>query len=215
MSYTLYNRRGSGGFAVEVALTLAGQPFELVTIESQPSTPLPESFREINPWGQVPVLVLPDGSKMTETGAILIYIATRFPGVDVGPQPGTPAAAQLMRWIVFLSANVYESTIRRVYPERSTTDSDGADGLRAAATKRNDAAFALLGKELETSGFLAGEGMSLADVYLAMLYAWHPGETNAACAALAHKVAAHDKVAPLWQRNFDHRLKVKWGRETG
>ncbi|MGI9478099.1 MAG: glutathione S-transferase family protein [Hyphomicrobiaceae bacterium] len=212
MSYTLYNRRGSGGFAVEVALTLAGQPSELVTIESQPSTPLPESFREINPWGQVPVLVLPDGSKMTETGAILIYIATRYPGVDVGPQPGTPAAAQLMRWIVFLSANVYESTIRRVYPERYTTASDGADGLRAAATKRNDEAFALLGKELAAGGFLVGDAMTVADVYLAMLYAWHPGETNAACAALAHRVAAHDKVAPLWQRNFDHRLKVKWGR---
>ena len=215
MSYTLYNRLGSGGFAVEAALTLAGQPFELVTIESQPSTPLPESFREINPWGQVPVLVLPDASKMTETGAILIHIATCHPGIDVGPQVGTPAAAQMMRWIVFLSANVYESTIRRIYPQRYTTDSEGADGLRAAAIERNDAAFSLLGDALAAGGFLAGDEMSVADVYLAMLYAWHPGETNAACAALAHKVAAHDKVAPLWQRNFDHRLKVKWGRVAG
>ncbi|MFY0613617.1 MAG: glutathione S-transferase family protein [Hyphomicrobiaceae bacterium] len=215
MTYKLYNRTGSGGFAVEAALTLAGQAFELITIESVPSTPLPESFREINPWRQVPVLVLPDGSKMTETGAMLIYIATRYPGIDVGPEPGTPAAAQLMRWVVFLSANVYEATIRRAYPERYTTDAAGADGVRAAAVRRNDAAFALLGDQLAASGFLAGADMSAADVYLAMLYAWHPGEKNAACVALTHKVAAHEAIAPLWQRNFDHRLKVKWGRDVG
>ena len=122
MSYKLYNRTGSGGFAVEAALELAQQPYDLTTIESAPSTPLPESFRDINPWRQVPVLITADGAMMTETGAILIYLATRYPGGDVGPEPATPEAAQLLRWIVFLSANVYEATLRRVYPERYTTD---------------------------------------------------------------------------------------------
>ena len=55
--------------------------------------------------------------------------------------------------------------------------------------------------------------MSVADVYLAMLFAWHPdSEEFPRCAALAHRVAAHPVIAPTWQRNFDHRLAVKWGR---
>ncbi len=213
MSYKLYNRTGSGGFAVEAALELAQQPYDLTIIESAPSTPLPESFRDINPWRQVPVLITADGAMMTETGAILIYLATRYPGGDVGPEPATPEAAQLLRWIVFLSANVYEATLRRVYPERYTTDGDGVAGVRAAAVQRNDEAFALLDKELDAGGFLLGARLSVADVYLAMLYAWHRGQRHADLTALTHRVAAHGLIAPVWQRNFDHRLAIKWGRE--
>ena len=214
MSYKLYNRVGSGGFAVEAALTLTRQPFELITIESAPSTPLPESFRAINPWRQVPTLILPDGTVMTETGAILIHLATCHPGDDVGPEPTTPEAARMLRWIVFLSANVYEATLRRVYPERYTTQADGVEGMQAAAVQRSDEAFALLEAELVDGGFLLGAGISLADVYLAMLYAWHRGQRRDGLTALAHKVAGHDLIAPLWQRNFDHRMAIKWGRDV-
>ena len=57
MTYRLYNRRCSGGFVVEATLTLAEAEFELVELESELGTELPDSFREINPWGQVPVLI--------------------------------------------------------------------------------------------------------------------------------------------------------------
>lgn len=214
MSYKLYNRVGSGGFAVEAALTLARQPFELITIESAPGTALPESFREINPWRQVPTLILPDGTVMTEAGAILIHLATCHPGRDVGPEPATPEAARMIRWIVFLSVNVYEATLRRVYPERFTAEADGIDGVRAASLQRSDEAFALLEAELADGGFLLGAHMSLADVYLAMLFAWHRGQRYERLTALAHKVAGHDLIAPLWQRNFDHRMKIRWGRDA-
>ena len=73
--YTLYNRPGSGGFAVEAALVLAGQPYEFMDVGNQPGEKMPETFRAINPWGQVPALILPDGGLMTETGAILTYLA--------------------------------------------------------------------------------------------------------------------------------------------
>lgn len=213
MVYKLYNRTGSGGFAVEAALAVAGQPFELIAVESQPSTPLPESFKAINPWGQVPVLLLPDGTMMTETGAILIYLATRHPGDGIAPPLDTSEAAEVMRWCVFLSVNVYEATIRRVYPDRYTTDADGAAGVKAAAIARNDDAFALIEASLTDEGFLVGRQQTVADIYLAMLYAWHPGQRFERLVALTHRVAADRVIAPLWRRNFDHRLKIKWGRE--
>ena len=62
MSYTLYNREGSGGFAVEAALVMADLPFELVTLSSTPGTPLDESFKATNPWGQIPTLIDSDGN---------------------------------------------------------------------------------------------------------------------------------------------------------
>ncbi len=79
MSYRLYNRPGSGGFVVEAALALADADFDLVELDSKAGTPLPESFREHNPWRQVPTLILPDGSTMTETAAILIHLAACHP----------------------------------------------------------------------------------------------------------------------------------------
>ena len=215
MTYKLYNRLGSGGFAVEAALTVAGEEFELIEIESQPSTPLPEEFRKINPWGQVPVLFAKDGTMITETGAILIYLAFMHPRVGIGPKPGTGEHASLLRWVVFMSANIYEGILRRIYPERYTNDPDGYQDVRAAATERNRSAFALFEDELRHKTFILGEQMSVADIYLAMLYAWCAGSYHfPRCEALTHRVAAHDAVAPVWQRNFDHRLKIKWGRSA-
>src|SRR5690606_15280090 len=79
MPYVLHNRLGSGGFAVQAALTAAGIPFELALLDSAPGTPLPESFAAVNPWRQVPVLVTPEGEVLTETAAILIYLVGRHP----------------------------------------------------------------------------------------------------------------------------------------
>jgi len=97
MTYRLYNRVSSGGFAVEAALALAGADCELVELSSAPGTPLPASFRAVNPWGQVPTLVLPDGTVMTETGAILIHLAACFPEKALAPPPGTAAHATVLR----------------------------------------------------------------------------------------------------------------------
>lgn len=213
MTYKLYNRLGSGGFAVEAALALTGTDFELILIDSVPGSELPESFRATNPWRQVPVMITPDGARMTESAAMLIYIAQLYPAENVAPEPGTPEMAALLRWIVFLSSNVYEGTLRRIYPARFTSNENDAAGVREAAVRRNDEAFAMLERELQSRRFLCGEKMTLADVYLAMMFAWHPGnERYGACTALTHKVAGHSVIAPRWQKNFDHRLKVKWGR---
>ena len=107
MPYRLYNRVGSGGFVVEAALALAETAFELEELDSRPSTPLPESFRVHNPWRQVPTLILPDGSTMSETAAILIDLSACHQDKELGPRPGTTAHAQFLRCggLVRVSAN--------------------------------------------------------------------------------------------------------------
>ena len=216
MAYKLYNREGSGGFVVEAALALADVPYELVRLDSVPGTPLPATFRRINPWGQVPVLVMPDGTMMTETAAILVHLAACHPDKELGPTPGTTAHAVFLRWIVFMSANIYESEIRKGYPERFTTDSAGAAGVAEAATKRMSDGLGLIEGELRPGGFLLGDSMSLADVYLAMLNAWQGGGHDLPrCDDLTHRVARHPIIAPIWRRNFDHRLATTWGRGEG
>jgi len=206
MTYRLYNRPGSGGFVVEAALALAGAPCELTELDSKPGTPLPDSFRDINPWGQVPTLVLPDGSVMTEAAAILIHLAAAHPDKGLAPPPGTPAHAQFLRWTVFASVNLYEAALRRSYPFRYTTDPEGYDAVREAAIARMGEGLAVVEQAVGDGPFLLGETMSLADVYIAMLFIWFRGEIAApGLVRLTDGVRHHPVVAPIWRRHFGDR----------
>lgn len=205
MTYILYNRPGSGGFAVEAALDVAGADWRLETVETPVNTPLPESFRTLNPAMQVPVLDLPDGTRITESAAMLIHVAAAFPDSGLAPPPGTPDHARFLRWTLFLSTAVYEAVLRRVYPERHTADPAGADAVRQAALAKLDRSFAVIEEAIGEEGFLLGESMTAADIYLAMLYYWHDRlqGTLPKCGAVVRAVRAHPKVAPSWRRNFE------------
>ncbi len=206
MTYRLYNRVGSGGFVVEAALALAGANYELLELDSKPGTPLPESFRDINPWGQVPTLVLPDGSIMTETAAILIHLAACHPDKGLAPNPGTPAHAAFLRWIIFTNVNVYEAVLRRSYPFRYTTDTHAHEATRDAAIARMGEALGVLEAAIDTGPFLLGETMNLADVYIAMLFIWFRGAIDAPrLTGLTDGVRQHPTVAPIWRRHFGDR----------
>lgn len=205
MGYTLYNRPGSGGFIVEAALALAEAPFELVELDSKAGTPLPESFRATNPWGQLPTLILPDGSVMTETSAILIHLALAFPEKGLAPAPGTPAHAAFLRWTVFANINLYEAVLRRGYPFRFTDDPKGQDAVRTAAIRRMGEALALV--DAHAAGpFLLGGEMTVADVYLAMFLVWYRGDAELPrLARIREAVRRHPVVGPIWRRHYGDR----------
>ena len=210
--YTLYNRPGSGGFAVEAALTLAGLPFDYADVGSKPGEEMPASYRAINPWGQVPALITPEGALLTETGAILTYLAAAHPEADLGPRSGSSAYGPFLRWMTFLGANIYEGVLRDGYPHRFTDDPEGTEAVRSAAVRRNHQGLALLEDAIGESGWLLDQ-MSVADIYLAMLFIWcRKREARPKVEALTHRIAAHDVIAPVWRRNFDHRQGVAWGR---
>ena len=215
VSYKLYNRNGSGGYVVEAALALAQTRYELVELESIPSTPLPDSFREVNPWRQVPALITPAGATLTESAAIIIHLAAEHQDKDLGPRPGTPQHAQFLRWIIFLSANAYESVLRKTYPARYTSDPNGVDAVAESARERLGDSLGLVELQLRENTFLVGECMSIADVYLAMLNAWYSSDNGwPHCDALTHKVASHSIIKPIWQKNFGHRLETQWGENN-
>ena len=206
MCYHLYNRLGSGGFVVEAALTLAVADFKLEELNSKASTPLPESFRHYNPWLQVPTLILPDGSTMTETAAILIHLAACHPDKKLGPAPGTAEHAQFLRWMVFANVNIYEALIRIPYPYRYTTDPNGHKAIREASIVRTGQALSVLDNAIDSGTFLLGETMSLVDVYVAMLFTWYRGEIDFPnLTVLKAGVKSNPILAPIWQRHFGDR----------
>src|SRR6188474_1030217 len=98
--FTLYGSKGCGSVAIEAGLALAGVPFTF--IEAEPWTPSPavDALRELNPLCQVPTLVLPDGTVMAESVAILMWLAAQYP--DSGLLPNAPKEKAIhLRWLVY------------------------------------------------------------------------------------------------------------------
>jgi glutathione S-transferase len=206
MTYKLYNRIGSGGYVVEAALALADASYDVIEHPSKAGTPLPDSFRDTNPWRQVPTLVLPDGSVMTETSAILIHLAACFPEKNLAPPPGSSEHAAFLRWIVFANVNIYEAVLRRVYPLRYSNDPDTVQTTRDTANQRMSEALLVLEDAITTGPFLLGETMCLADVYITMLFVWLQRSIDAPrLAILRERVKANPVIEPIWRRHFGDR----------
>ena len=87
MSYTVYGAAGSGSVPVEAALTLIGAPFEVVEAVTWEGEAERDKVAAVNPMRQIPALVTPEGETITESAAILIWLAERHPEAALGPEP--------------------------------------------------------------------------------------------------------------------------------
>ena len=170
--YRLYTRPGSGGFVVEAALALANVQFDQIDVPKK--DPPDPAFLDISPLNQVPVLTLPDGQSITESAAICILLAERHPQAGLAPAAGSPDRADFLRWMAFMSSVTYPAMLRLYYAYRYTADPDGVKAVKQAAIAEMDRDFAILDTALKGRDWLAGERLSVADIYLVMLVAWHP-----------------------------------------
>lgn len=203
LSYTLYSHKGSGGFAIEAALTLAQAPHSVVEIDTRGGEQFSDEFRAINPWKQVPALTLPDGSIMTESAAMVIHLAAALPDAKLAPMPGSAQHAAFLRWIVFMTINIYESDLRVYYPARYTDEMKGRDGVKRAGMDHFRRGLQTMEDVLAPGPYILGETFSLADIYLAMVYVWFPEEIDLPrIHALKNQIAQHPVIGPIWHRHF-------------
>ncbi len=158
-----------------------GAAYELVWVSKAPAEI--EAFRRISPVAKIPVLVLPDGSVVSESAAILIHLTNAHPAAGLAPVAGTSAHAQFLQWMLFLSANMYEAALRFFYPDRYSAAGEGA----AAQIKRQ--ALADWTGHLETvhavlAPYVLGSQLTAADHYLYMLAGWYPPDEPALASRL-------------------------------
>ena len=92
--YRLYGWRQTGSMAPEAAFAEAGVEYDFVPISRKTNENLTEDYRKINLRQQLPALMLPDGTIMTEGAAMLLHIGDAFSAVGLIPKPGSSARAQ-------------------------------------------------------------------------------------------------------------------------
>jgi GST-like protein len=206
MSYIVFGDRRSGAFAVEAALAEAGVNYEFHSVSLEKNEQKSPEFLALNPSGKMPALKLPSGEIVTESAAILLTIADRFPQAGLIPPHATFARAEAYRWIAFMASEIYPMVEIVDYPDRFAPAGAEAEALKARAIARIRERMLLVEAAIAGPWLLAHE-FCAADIYAAMFSRWSVGKDWRGkhlpkLNALVEKLAARPRIAPVWQKHF-------------
>ncbi len=206
--HTLYGYDGSGSAAVEAGLLRAGVDYRVVKAASWDPKSAVDELARANPLKQIPTLVLPDGTVLTESAAILIHLGLTHPASQLLPaDPGARALA--IRGLVYIAANCYSAITIIDYPDRFTTDaSDTAlAAVRAGARERLHAHWSIFADTHPQRPFLGGGEPGAQDILAAVVSRWSGSRKHLAAErpdffSLIERVDHHPALAPVFDRHW-------------
>ncbi len=208
--YILYSAAGSGGVAVEAALRVANQPYELIEAmtfggDGRPSGDLVLST---NPMRQVPALVTPAGETITESAAILVWLGEQHPAAKLAPLAGDARRAAFLRWMSFVSSAIYAHYWLKDDPSRLVVDA----GLHADVNRRLEGRIAecwgVMDTQLAPEGrYLLGDDLSVLDLYVTVVSRFRPRRQRFYAAAprlgeVVRRVDHDPRLASLWAERY-------------
>ena len=204
----LYGSRGSGSAIAELGLVKAGVAYEARRASRWEADSAFDELLTINPLGQIPTLVLPDGAVLTESAAILIHLGLEHPAS--GLLPADPLArAQTLRGLVWIAANCYALITVADYPERYTESTADAEreSVRRSARRQLHEAWDRFADLFPASPFLGGAEPGALDFMAVVVSRWsgtraHLKTSRPAFSAVLHAIEAHASVAPVFSRHF-------------
>jgi glutathione S-transferase len=168
MIMKLYFSPGACSLSPHIVLRETGSKFELEQVNLQNKTlKSGGNFLEVNPKGQVPVLLLDDGDKLTEGPAIVQYIADQKPESGLAPKPGTKQRYHVQEWLNFVTSELHK-TYGPIF--RPTTPDEYKKISKENLGKR----FDWLDKQLAGKQYLMGDTFTVADAYLFTVLRWSP-----------------------------------------
>lgn len=206
-SFTLHGHPGWGSAIIEAQLAWYGLPFEYVDCgDLFDSAESRERLQALNPLAQTPVLVLPDGTVMTESAAITLHLADLTGRDDLVPGPRAPERAPFLRWLVFLVANLYPTFTYADLPERFVKTEGASGPFREEVDAYAKRLWGMVEGAAGTPHVL-GERFSALDLYLAVMTQWRPkpawfAEHAPRVAAAAQWARRHPSVTAVFERNF-------------
>ena len=168
---TLYYAPGTCAFASHIALEDAGAAYETRRLDFKAGEQRSEAYLKVNPKGRVPALATPRGI-LTETPAILTFIAQSFPEKQLAPIYEAFAFAEVHSFLSYLCATVHVCHAHRMRGYRWADEETSFADMRRKVPETMGACFELIERGMFKGPWATGERYTVADPYLFTLAGW-------------------------------------------
>ncbi len=156
----------AGSYAGAPRYAEIGVPHELARVERDEQGRPSDAYLALDPFGKIPTLE--DGDLvLTESAAICLHLADRFPDARLAPPLGSRERSELYRWLMYLTNTVQPAQLRHFYPQRY-----GTEGVKEAADAELHEHYDRLDAHLAGREWLVGGERSVADLFLFVLTRW-------------------------------------------
>jgi len=172
--YQLFFSPGACSLASHITLREAGLPFELKRLKFAEGQQRPPDYLKVNPKGRVPALVTPEGT-ITETPAILFYIAQIAPDKKLAPLENPFELARLQAFNSFIASTVHVAHAHGPRGSRWANEPTSLEDMRRKVPETMRDGFRLIEQDL-TGDFVMGDRFSIADPYLFTMSSWLKGD---------------------------------------
>lgn len=193
----LFYAPGTCALACWIALEWAGADFSVEKVDPQAGT-----YKSINSLGMVPALDIGGTRPMTQTDAILQYIAERYPDKALGANAGLEARFVFNETMAFLTGDFHPAFWPFFTPGRFTTDESqqALAAVRTAAQPRVERVLEHLDGLIGDTGHIYAGKRSVADAYAFVMARWSATFPKSwrdypHLAAFMKMIAAEDAVA--------------------
>ncbi len=168
---TLYYAPGTCALATHIALEEAGAEYDTVRVDFSRTEQRGADYLKINPKGRVPALVTEHGV-LTETPALLIYVAERYSNEGLAPLDDAFDLARAQAFTSYLCATVHVAHAHRMRGHRWADDPAAIAEMKRKVPQTVGAAFQLIEDGMLEGPFVLGDRFSVCDAYLFTLAQW-------------------------------------------
>lgn len=162
----LYFSPAACSLAPHIVLRETGLTFDLAKIDTgRHVTADGGDFYAVNAKGQVPVLELDDGTRLTEGPVIAQYVADKASATSLVPAAGTFARYRVMEWQNYITSEIHKSFTPLFHDD---VDATAKQALAGVLRKK----LAWLDGQLVGKPYLTGEAFTAADAYLFVVLGW-------------------------------------------
>jgi glutathione S-transferase len=171
----LYYATGTCALATHIALEEAGAPYEAVRLDFASQAQRSPQYLAINPKGRVPALVTETGT-ITETPALLLFVAQRFPAAELAPLTNPFALAQVQEFNSYLCSTVHVAHAHGRRGTRWADDPAAIEAMKRKVTSNMTECFELIERKMLQGPWVMGERFTICDPYLFTVGTWLEGD---------------------------------------
>ncbi len=172
----LHSAPGTCALASHIALEDAGADYTVVRVDFRTGEQRGDAYLAINPKGRVPALVTEHGT-LTETPAILAYIAQHFPEAGLAPLHDPFAFARVQEFNLYLCSTLHIAHAHRMRGHRWADDDATIAGMKRFAPRAVAQCWDLIEATMIQGPWVIGQTNSICDAYLFALTQWIEGDT--------------------------------------